>query len=275
MPIRRPALVFERRSGMTAMLLVGTDDGLYALDEGWREQRLPGRQVTALAHASDHGLLAILDRRVIMRSPDGEEWREIIAFSGVEPASLLDTDEALWIGTHPPHLYRWAGDGLERVESFEHVPGKESWFTPWGGPPETRSLAIRPDGTLFANVHVGGIPRSRDGADWQPTIDVGADVHQVLVHPDDPDLTLAASARGLGISRDGGDTWEIRREGVHGHYMSAVAVAGMTAFVTTSTGSSSSARSAVYRVDLDSPGPFKRCSDGLPEWFTGDRKSVV
>jgi hypothetical protein len=255
---------------MTALLLVGTDDGLYAIEDTYREQRLPGHPVTALAHASDDGLLAILSRRFVTRSPDGVEWREIIEFSGVEPACLLDTDHALWIGTHPPHLYRWTEDRLERIESFEDVPGKETWYTPWGGPPETRSLAITPDGTLFANVHVGGIPRSRGGAPWEPTIDVRADVHQVLVHPDDPGLILAASARGLAISQNAGDSWEVHRDGLHGHYMSAVAVVGRTAFVTSSTGSSSNARSAIYRFDLDRQGSFERCGEGLPEWITGN-----
>jgi hypothetical protein len=188
-----------------------------------------------------------------------------------EAASIAIHDATIWIGTFPPHVYRWDGERLERSEAFEDAPGKEHWFTPWGGPPETRALAVTPAGTLFANVHVGGIPRSHDaGASWRPTIEVRADVHQVLVHPDDPNLILAAAARGLGISRDGGDSWELHRQGLHGHYMSAVAVSGMRVFVTSSTGSSSSARSAIYEIDLDGPTTFEKAHAGLPTWFTGN-----
>jgi hypothetical protein len=256
---------------MSSTLLTGTEDGLFAVDLDGYQQRLPGRVVSNLIPAGDGGWLAILDRRFVARSADAGEWNEIVELADVEIASIAIHDDLLWIGTFPPHVYRWDGERLARSEAFEALEGRDSWFTPWGGPPETRSLATMPEGTVFANVHVGGIPRSKDnGASWQPTIDVRADVHQVLVHPDEPEIILAACARGLGISRDGGDSWDMRRDGVHGHYMSAVAVSGMTAFVTSSTGSSSNARSAIYRYPIDSSSEFEKTSDGLPEWFTGN-----
>ncbi|MEZ4521963.1 MAG: hypothetical protein R3A46_10030 [Thermomicrobiales bacterium] len=256
---------------MPSTLLVGTEDGLYALDANGADRRLPGRSVSNLVPSDDGGWWAILDRRFVVRSADAVEWHEVAGFHDVEVASIAPDRETVWIGTFPPHVYRLVGDRVERIEAFEEVAGKESWFTPWGGPPETRSLAVNPDGMVFANVHVGGIPLSSDGgASWQPTIDVQTDVHQVLVHPDDAELILAASARGLAVSRDGGNSWEVYREGVHGHYMSAVAVSGSTAFVTSSTGSSSNARSAIYRIDLDNPERFERAGEGLPEWFDGN-----
>lgn len=260
---------------MITRLFVGTADGLFAIDSNNQDRRLPGRAVANLIPAADGGWLAILDRRVVVRGsssgPDAVEWQEVVGIENAETASIARHGETIWIGTFPPHVLRWDGRELLRSEAFDHVPGKERWFTPWGGPPETRSLAVTPDGTIFANVHVGGIPRSIDGgASWQPTIEVRADVHQVIIHPDDPALILAAAARGLGISRDGGDSWEIHNEGVHGHYMSAVATAGSHAFVTSSTGSSNNACSAIYRFDLTNPGPFEKVHDGLPEWFTGN-----
>src|SRR5258707_11160447 len=72
---------------------------------------------------------------------------------------------------------------------------------------------------LFANVHVGGIPRSMDGGrTWQPTIDIKSDVHEVRAHQADPDIVVAASAIGLCISRDAGATWIIERDGLHSSY---------------------------------------------------------
>ena len=256
---------------MIPAMLVGTENGLYSISENRRILRLPGRSVANLTPAHDGVWWSILDRRVIVRSADAVEWQEIVDIAEVEPACIVAAGESLWIGTSEAHVYHWDGGTLQHIESFADVPGRETWFTPWGGPPETRSLALQPDGTLFANVHVGGIPRTSDhGGTWEPTIDVRADVHQVLVHPDNPRLILAASARGFGVSWDSGEHWDLYRDGVHGHYMSAVAVVGMTAFVTTSTGSSSNARSALYRIDLNNPGRFEKTDDGLPEWFTGN-----
>ncbi|HEX2031316.1 MAG TPA: hypothetical protein VHL78_07960, partial [Actinomycetota bacterium] len=140
------------------------------------------------------------------------------------------------------------------------------WHTPWRGPPDTRSLSAGPDGTLYANVHVGGILRSQDGESWTPTIDIDADVHQVLAHPDRPDTVLAACAWGLAVSRDRGATWSIEYDGLHGRYCRAVAVAGDAVLVSASTGPFTD-RAAVYRRALDADRPFERCSDGLPEWF--------
>src|SRR5205085_6124137 len=94
---------------------------------------------------------------------------------------LLPVDGTVMVGVAGAHLVRLTGAGLaERVGSFDDVPGRDRWYTPWGGPPDTRSLAAA-HGVVYANVHVGGIARSRDGGhSWEPTIDVDADVHQVL-----------------------------------------------------------------------------------------------
>lgn len=126
------------------------------------------------------------------------------------------------------------------------------------------------DGTPYANVHVGGIPRSvDDGRTWEPTIDVDADVHQVLAVPDRPGLVLAATAHGLAVSEDHGDTWRFDAEGLHAEYCRALAVAGDTLFLSASR-SHGGHEAGVYRRPLDSSGAFERCREGLPEWFDGN-----
>ena len=108
--------------------------------------------------------------------------------------------------------------------------------------------------------------RSGDGGrSWEPTIDIHSDVHQVLSHPDSG-LVLGATARGLAVSADEGQTWRFDAEGLHGAYLRAVAVAGGTVLVTASTGPRTD-RAAVYRRRLDDTGPFQQCRAGLPEWF--------
>jgi photosystem II stability/assembly factor-like uncharacterized protein len=117
------------------------------------------------------------------------------------------------------------------------------------------------------NVHVGGVARSRDrGRSWAPTLDIEEDVHQVLAHPTLGDVVLVAAAEGFGVSRDGGNTWQIVTDGLHAHYLRAVAVSDDTVLVSASTGPGGR-RSALYRKRLDHDEAFERCRDGLPTWF--------
>src|SRR5439155_24761820 len=116
------------------------------------------------------------------------------------------------------------------------------------------------------NVHVGGIPRSRDGgATWEPTIDVDADVHQVLTHPQDANLILAAAAVGLCVSRDGGDTYRFVTDGLHSSYARAGAIAGDTVLLSACDGPHGG-NAAVYRAPLALDRAFEKCERGLPEW---------
>src|SRR5207247_7541735 len=133
---------------------------------------------------------------------------------------------------------------------YRRAPGRNDWTTPWGGPPDTRSLAA--DGNaLYANVHVGGILRSTDaGTNWAPTIDVDADVHQVVAGFDDAGRVLAATAEGLAVSNDGGDTWAFETEGLGATYSRAAAVAGDVVLASASRGPRGDG-AAVYRRPLE------------------------
>jgi hypothetical protein len=224
---------------------------------------LDGRSLVALA--VDTEALWAADRGgSILRSENGE-WQDVASLPDPAPRCLLSTDDGLLIGTAHARLFRLVRGAVEPVEAFDHVPGRDGWYTPWGGPPDTRSLAIGSTGAVYANVHVGGIVRSVPGGAWEPTIDVDTDVHQVSTARPGP-LVLAATAYGLARSDDGGDTWDITDDGLHGSYCRAVAVAGETVLVSASTGPFTR-QAAVYRRPLDGGGPFERCGGGLPEWF--------
>jgi hypothetical protein len=172
-------------------------------------------------------------------------------------------DGEVLVGADAAHLLRLEGDHLTTVEGFEHADGRDRWHTPWGGPPDVRSMSEGPDGTLYVNVHVGGILRSRDGgATWEPTLDMDVDVHRVLALGDGTVLAACGDG-GLAVSRDGGDSWVFLTEGLHGTYCRAVAVAGGSVLVTASTGPFTK-EGAVYRKPLDGDGPFERTTELFP-----------
>lgn len=257
---------------MTMRLMVGTGAGMLELPGGSANTNpsFGPRAVTALA-VRDGRAWAVADGRAIVQcEPDGT-WTEV-ARSELDLVCLAPTTHGVLVGTEEAHLLRLVGDDatLAPLEAFETVDGRETWFTPWGGPPAVRSIAQDLAGRLHANVHVGGIPRSVDaGASWEPTIDIDADVHQVVAHPTEPDVVLAAGAVGLAVSVDGGSSWRIEREGLHATYARAVAVAGDRILLSVSNGPRGG-RGAVYRTALEPGSTFERCTEGLPEWFDGN-----
>lgn len=260
------------------MITVATVDGVRDLTG---KAELAGRQVTALTVGED-GSWAIVDGAGIWRRRPLGPWAEV-AGAGPEPGltCLVPWLGGLLVGASAGRLLAIerlgpdtgpSGAGrLVRVASFDRAPGREDWYTPWGGPPDTRSLAVAGDGTIYVNVHVGGILRSGDGGrSWSPTIDLHADVHQVLCPaPDRPGVVLAACADGLAQSRDGGESWRLRKDGLPRTYCRAVAAAGDTVVVSASEGPDA-LRSRLYRAPLEGWGGFQRCRAGLPEWLEGN-----
>jgi hypothetical protein len=245
-------------------IMVATMGGLFEVGEETRPF-LPDREATALSRG-DGGWWAILDGRFLARSNDGAAW-ETAGEAPVKARCVLEAGPEVLVGTAGARLLRLESDRLAPVEAFDAVPGRGEWYTPWGGPPDTRSLSAGGDGTIYANVHVGGIVRSTDGGrSWAPTIDIHTDVHQVLAHPDAPSVVLAAAGAGFARSDDGGDTWTFENDGLHATYCRAVAVAGETVLVSASR-SHRGEQGAVYRGVGDR---WERCTDGLPEWFDGN-----
>jgi hypothetical protein len=242
-------------------ILAATDTGVHILG-GDAPIPIEGG-VTALAAAPDGWLAGVSGNRLVIRSTDGRTWTTGPAIDGPQVRCVLPHGSEVLAGTAEAALYAARSSGAERVSSFDEVAGRDTWSTPWGGPPDTRSLA-EDDGAIHANVHVGGIPRSRDGgATWEPTIEVDADVHQVVAGSG---LVLAPCAFGLGVSTDGGDTWRVDDDGLHASYCRAAAISGDMALVSASTGPFTR-QAALYRRSLGSDGAFDRCGGGLPEWF--------
>jgi hypothetical protein len=253
---------------MQATIVVGTDSGLWSLGSRGAPppEALAGHPITALARDGTR-LWALVGGREVWSTEDKGRWSTMASLDGPPATCLAPVPGGLLIGTEGAHLDSLTAGRIARIKAFEDVEGRDSWYTPWGDPADVRSIAVETDGTIYVNVHVGGVVRSRDtGRCWHSTMDSDNDVHQVRTHPTRRGTVVAASAEGFGLSRDGGDSWDFVTEGLHGHYLRAVAFADDVVFVTASTGSRGR-RAAIYRKALDDARGFERCRRGLPEWF--------
>ena len=177
------------------------------------------------------------------------------------------SDGRLLVGTERARL-AWVADGeLNFIDSFDAVPERKLWKTPWGGPPDVRSLAVSTNGTIYANIHVGWVVRSHDGGRTWENLQEGLemDVHQVAAHPSDPATVFAATASGFYLSRDYGDTFMHQRSGMPYYYQRACACfpESDVYLVSTSRGPHSRVDAQLYRSD--NAGENWALVAGLPE----------
>jgi hypothetical protein len=244
-------------------LLVGTTDGIVLLNGGSPELSLQGRSIGALSRANGT-FWALADGHELL-SGNGVHWEPAAQVEGRAATCVMAARSGVLVGTAGAHLLRLERGTLKTVEAFERAADRAEWHTPWGGPPDLRSLCEQGD-SILANVHVGGIQRSDDrGQSWRPTIDIEADVHEVRATAM-PGLAVAACAIGLAVSADSGASWELRRDGLPVTYARAVAVAGDHVVLTVSSGPGG-ARSGVYRAPL-AGGAFAACATGLPAGYS-------
>lgn len=258
------------------MLVATWRDGLFVVSERGQTHELAGHAVRGLTQDGQGGVLAVVDGNTLRkRSADG--YWSVLAISECDLACCVATQDAVYVGTETARVFRLEADQhLQPLRGFDGVEGRKTWAAGQAlvngqllGPPlGVRSISAAPDGTLLANVHVGGIPRSTDrGISWHPTIEIECDVHEVLAHATRPGIVIAAAAAGLCCSRDGGATWKVAHEGLHARYCSAVAFVGDDAWVAASDGHFAP-KGRIYRRPIDDYGPLSPLRD-LPEWTDG------
>jgi hypothetical protein len=252
-------------------------EGVFVFSGETRRQELAGRAVRALAPDQKGGALAIVDGHSLYRRTREGMWTAI-ATSPLDLACLVATGDVIYLGTDDARVLRVRADGeVDPLGGFDAVAGRDTWYAGSAlidgqvvGPPlGVRSITATSDGrVLLANVHVGGIPRSADGGvTWHATIDVDSDVHEVCAHPAYPSIVIAAAAIGLCVSRDGGASWTVERQGLHASYCSAVAFAEDDILVAAATDHFAS-QGAVYRRRLAGKGALQPAA-GLPRWLAG------
>jgi photosystem II stability/assembly factor-like uncharacterized protein len=251
--------------------VVATTDGLIRVDDRGRMKRLTDGSFIHVVPGEEDGEAVALDDQGQLWDIDDDGAAPYDELTETKATCLLVDGHDVWVGAAPAALYRLSDDGFTRIETFEQMPGHEQWHTPWGARAAVRSLDIGDDETVWANIHVGGIARSRDGGStWIPTIDINVDVHQVFVVPGRPDTVVAACGEGgLAMTTDKGATWTMSTAGLSSAYCRAVAVAEDTILLSCQD-DNRGGNTSLYRRPLDDlEAPFVPVAGGLPERLPG------
>ena len=231
-------------------LLIGTDDGLYRVDDvpferGEAERVLDCGVVTAVRSWEHTEGVFVASTTGAYRSIDGGETFEDLGVplgdrfwhAGTsEVWSILATaDGALYAGTNDPYIFRSVdgGETWMELKGFRDLPSRGHWESPID-PHYARLRALeavpgRPE-RLIAGVEAGGIHLSDDGGrTWVDRRDtIVDDIHQVL--PISEDVWLATTGyldhnlENLGLGHavgigglyrtvDAGDSWTRIDEG--------------------------------------------------------------
>ena len=197
-----------------------------------------------------HQLSVIVDGHQIWTHQDSR-WEQVIS-AEIQLRCLCWTAEGrLLVGTAEARVAEVENGQLNFLTSFDNIPERQLWKTPWGGPPDLRSFAIARDGAIYANIHVGWIARSKDsGQTWQNLKQgLEMDVHQVAAHPHEMTTVFAATASGFYFSQDQGQTFTRSGQEMPSHYQRSCAVfpEGEVYLTSTSRGPHGSAEARLYR----------------------------
>lgn len=190
---------------------------------------LKGQHITSVIVRS--GIVLAGTPRGIHRSDDnGQQWHA--ADAGLTSAHVRwlafhpHHADLVFVGTEPAGIFvslDGAAHWSERPE-VAALRDQHGWMLPYS--PEAgcvRGFAFHGQ-RIYAAVEVGGVLRSDDqgrswalvaGSDGKPDLSgppapfIYPDVHDIVVHPSDPDRVFAATGGGLYRSDDGGVTWNL------------------------------------------------------------------
>lgn len=213
-------------------MLAATDTAVYRIEDSNNDApiviQFQEKHICALACGANHCAIALKDGTIWMISHVGSRQMCRRMEEPIESLLILNEDPLkLLVGTEGAHLYSVEENDIIRISAFEALECRDSWHTPWGGPPSVRTLALTTDGWIYADIHVGSIIRSSDrGRTWQPVTDqLDEDVHQVATCRSAPDCVYANTAQGVYISDDRGQSWQHRAKDLDNRYGRAIAVA--------------------------------------------------
>jgi len=197
----------------------------------WRvvDRVLKGRHVTSVI--AREGVILAGTKQGVQRSDDvGQHWHTVnqgltspyVRWLAYHP----DISDREFAGTEPAAIFVSTDGAIHWVERPEvaALRDEHGWMLPYSSEAGcVRGFAFCGQ-RVYAAVEVGGVLRSDDGgASWAlargsdgnpdlsgpPEPFVYPDIHDLVVHPSDPDLVIAATGGGLYRSVDGGATWAL------------------------------------------------------------------
>lgn len=171
-------------------------------------------------HPTDHNTLicaagnnTYLDGLGIYITQDGgNSWKKILDGDPGVPFTVVtyspSDPKVIYAGA--PYAFFRSNDGGKTWQRFTKEGGSY-------GPPGVRagfpiSAAVDPDDpmVIYVNNYGGGVFKSVDGAEtWIESSSgyTGANLHQVIVSPDDADTVFVVGRSGPYVSTDGGESW--------------------------------------------------------------------
>src|SRR5258705_12789172 len=230
--------------GLDHVLYIGTANGLYQAESecGGYEVWLVGLQAKgALRHPvvidreDRRRLYAGTSKAGVYRSGDrGQSWHEIndgIIYKEVFSLVQHPKTGELYVGTGPSSVFKSddGGDNWSDCEQLRNLPETIDWTFP--RPPHVshvKGLALRSDNPLaiIGAVEEGWVVRSQDGGETWQNIKEGVefDAHYVAVMPDNQDVVIATSGKGVYRSHNGGASFVNSSKGLDCTYMAQVVV---------------------------------------------------
>ncbi|MGC9453663.1 MAG: WD40/YVTN/BNR-like repeat-containing protein [Phycisphaerae bacterium] len=217
----------EKRAQQSQLYIAG-EQTLWQAEKDRQKPRevLSGESIRAVAAGAGIVVVALEGGKLVVMGDQKRTVDTQIA-EPIESLLIVDGREAeVLIGTGDARLYRLRGDAVQPNRNFDDLGCRQTWHTPWGGPPAVRSMAGTPDGWVYADIHVGSIMRSSDrGEHWEPVKpELNEDVHQVATCRADANRVYADTAKAVYISYDRGSSWEHRSGELQDRYGRAIAV---------------------------------------------------
>jgi photosystem II stability/assembly factor-like uncharacterized protein len=218
-------------------LLLGLHGSLYRSAEGhvWESAGLEDEDAMAIAAVSEDAPIFVAGHDLLTRSADGGK-----TFQPLRPDGLpsLDIHAFAQAPSDPETLYGYVvGAGIfassDAGQTWElRAPARQSI------PEDILTLAVHPEDpeTVLAGGGGSGVFRSTDGArTFGQVSQVGAG--SLAVRGDDPDRVVALTARGIEVSDDGGQSWEVvsvpREAGIDGQPVAIASGGGDTVLMIT------------------------------------------